>query len=1321
MLKTLLVSILALVPLFGMCQNDWRFRHITKNEGLSNNTVFSITQDDRGYIWLGTRNGLDRYDGYRMETLDNYGDSSNELVSNDIRALLYDSITESLWVGTQVGIGQVNIYQNKITNHFIKEAISVHEILRSNRHGLLFGTDHGLISYDDETGAFSFISNGLTGSANLVYQDNSENIWVASNDGLFVSSKQNEMVFRNATDLYPELLPIDGIRIETILEDDKGRVWLGTDGEGLIIWNKQNRTLTYHRHDAEDMTSLSSDRIRNVIQNLRGDVLVGTAVGLNIYRERDGNFDRVVNDGSNLHGLSNNSIRSMYVDKKGGLWIGTYYRGVNYTDESFGRFGVSYPYSNTLVDDRNIIGAITSDADGTIWIGTEGQGLGIWNPQNLTFELLDLGSEFENPNIKVILPKENHTWIGTFQEGLYKMDERRQIVERYHESAEGRFKLSNNNIYDLIEVDDRLIMASYGGGLIVLEEGESGATSFLHNPRDPKSIISNDVRVLHKDGGGEIWLGTGNGISRIVKSEAEGVVFENLLEGKNVYSIQSNNPDVLWVGTFHSGLYRYDKSSEVFTNYSIDQGLPGNTVYTILPTANGLWLSTNNGIVEFDIAKEEFISYGNDIELEGLDYIPNSSHTFRDDLYLFGSNSGLVFFRPEEITLDDYQSPLLISDIQVFGDPAINLSQDDGSIQLEYNHSNLRILFTSLDYTNPKNNRYAFRMNGVDADWIYNMGSPEAVYTLQREGDYLFEFRGSNSDGVWNPNTAQLRIHISPPWFRSWPAYLAYVIVFLGIMYVLYRWIRLRNSYKIEHVAKVEQERSHQLKTRFFTNITHELRTPLTLMLGPLQDIIGKDDIRGPIRNKLEGVHKNVIRLSHLVNQLLDFRKLETDHMKMRVVEGDIVDFLKEIYYAFREETTKRNIDFIFESENESLKCWYDSDKMEKVFFNLLSNALKFTTDFGLIKIVVEEVKGQIRITVSDNGEGIDEVRMEHIFERFYERNSLNYSNYGVGIGLALSKQLIELHHGNIYAKNNEGSGTSFVVELLKGSRHFEGEEVIREVQQIDKVETKKTAQPEEIEPNAERNLKVLIVEDDLEIQEYISSLFANEYQVVLASNGQVGFEVAKNKLPDAIISDVMMPVEDGISMCRRLKTTIETSHIPIILLTARAATPYKIGGLETGADDYLTKPFNSEELILKVKNMLSARAAYLDKLSRTHDFDPKRIAVTSTDETFLNRLMEITEQNIENRSLTVEQIADHLNVSRALLFTKIKTLTGNTPKGFIKEYRLKRARQLLEDTDLNISQVAHKSGFHDYRYFTKVFKAKYGVSPKEHSKSNAE
>jgi DNA-binding response OmpR family regulator len=388
------------------------------------------------------------------------------------------------------------------------------------------------------------------------------------------------------------------------------------------------------------------------------------------------------------------------------------------------------------------------------------------------------------------------------------------------------------------------------------------------------------------------------------------------------------------------------------------------------------------------------------------------------------------------------------------------------------------------------------------------------------------------------------------------------------------------------------------------------------------------------------------------------------------------------------------------------------------VFFNLLSNALKFTPDFGFIKIVVNERDDLIDIRVVDSGPGVEDSLKNQVFERFYERNSINYSNSeGIGIGLALTKQLVELHHGKIYVVDNSSLGSVFVVELIKGSAHFSktdletlSTEVLKPILDNELVIEEKN--------DKSAKLELLIVEDDLEIREYIQSLFKGIYKVSLADNGLKGFEMAYRNAPDIIISDVMMPEMDGITMCGKLKTTLETSHIPIILLTARSATPFKIGGLETGADDYITKPFNSDELLLKTKNLLAARDAYLEKLARTHDFKPERIAITSTDERFLNRLVELTEENIENSNFTVEQIADHLNVSRALLFTKMKSLTGKTPKGFIKDFRLIRATQLLIDTDLNLTQIAHKSGFQDYRYFTKVFKSQYGVSPKEYCQS---
>ncbi|MEP0418029.1 MAG: two-component regulator propeller domain-containing protein [Cyclobacteriaceae bacterium] len=1328
------VFAILLIFLYGIThsQNTIRFSSITNREGLSNNTVFAIEQDSSGFIWIGTRNGLNRYDGYQIKRLFANDRSSQSLISNDIRSLFYDDSSNSLWVGTTSGISCISLDNNKISNYLQDIDVSVGKIRSITSQDLIYASNEGLFSISEIEDEYQLSREPVISMPiRTFFIDSRKQLWVATNSGLQVAEYRLESDFEDVLNTFPELKILKKESINVIFEDSQSRIWFGSDGNGLYCWNIQQGKLRHFKQDSENLGSLSSDRIRTIAELEDGQIYVGTSVGISVYQEENDQFVRIANDQSYSDGLNNNSIRAMHVDDKGGLWVGTYYRGVNYTDPTFGRFDIAYPNPSLLLDDKNIISSVSSDREGNIWVGTEGNGVARFIKSTRSFDFIDLSRSVENPNVKVIYPQNGKLWIGTFQDGLIQYDTKQNVISKHFEKGQKENSLPCNNVYDLHANDSSLMLATFGGGVVFLNPKTGNTRSLIHDPTNPNSVISNEVRDIYRDHDGDIWLGTNKGLSLLKIEPDRSIVFENHLEGIYIHTITSIKSGEIWIGTFYNGLYKYHKKSKSFTRFATYEGFPGNTVYSIVPHEENLWISTNKGIVKFSTTSEEVIWFGNNMGIEGLDYSPNSAHEVSSDLYVIGSNNGLVFFDPNELKTDQYVPPVLLTGLEVLGeeDTIAYLNPStllvDGSLRLKYDNSNIRISFAALDYTNPRNNRYAFRMRGVDSDWIYTTGRPEAIYTLQKDGSYNFEFKGSNSDGVWNPEVKSLKIVVAPPWFRSWWASILYVIFVGGIMYMFYRMLQLRNSYKIELISKVEKERSLDLKTRFFTNITHELRTPLTLMVGPLKDIIGKDDLSGATKTKLEGVHRNVVRLSNLVNQLLDFRKLETDHMKMCVTESDLIDLVKEVYFSFKEETTKRNIDFIFESEEGYIKCWYDADKLEKVFFNLLSNALKFTPDYGVIKIMVELDQESIKIMVQDNGKGIDEEIKEQIFERFYERNSINYTNYGVGIGLALSKQLVELHQGTLKAENNESQGSTFTVEIPTGKSHFNAKDIVVQEKIRGDSEVIFSSVPDKAEEvsKSERAevsmMKLLIIEDDPEIQDYIMSLFEGSYEVHTADNGEKGFEIAVKKLPDLIISDVMMPKMDGITLCRKIKTTIETSHIPIILLTARASTPYKIGGLETGADDYITKPFNSEELVLKAKNILTARTAYLEKLSRTHDFEPKKIAVTSTDEKFLTKLMELTEENIENSNLSVEQLAHELLVSRALLFTKIKSLTGKTPKGFIKDIRLKRAAQLLQDTDLNISQVAQKSGFKDYRYFTKVFKQYFDETPKDYALAN--
>ncbi len=1326
--KFCFLLVLSGLTLLAFAQEQVRFKKLSKADGLSNNNIFDITHDQDGFIWIGTRNGLNRFDGYRVKVYPYRENDPASIISNDIRNLYYDSLDQSLWIGTQVGLSRYNIQDDSFDNFFEGQGIHVIKVLRDSRGRLIVATNSGLYYWDQESDGFALIrvDGKSMGAVAEVMEDGYQQLWIVSDQGLLISRGAAWYQIFQAKELYPELAIFSGKVINKVFADQRKNLWFGCENSGLLKWHPSDRSITTYLNNEDNSEAVSTNRIRDIISDTDGNLWIGTSNGIYITNGVEEGLRHLYNDGSFHEGLSNNSIKTLHVDKKGGIWIGTYFRGINYYDKSFSRFNIDLPYPEGPDDDQNIIAAITSDDKGNIWIGTEGRGLGIWDNRTHTFNFIANNNLLKETNVKSIYPYKEDLWIGTYKKGLMRYSVSRNTSQAFIHDHKNSESLPSNNIYDIEVIKDQMWMASFGAGL-VKKIGENSFISYQYDANDSLSISDNYCRVLYLDYDGDFWVGTNDGLNRI-GFEGGVVRFKRMLPNVTIYSIYSFRPNEIWIGTFYKGLYRYDKLTGTFTSYTDEDGMPGNTIYSILADSESLWTSTNNGIAKLNFETNEVMGYQHAGELKNLEYSQNASLNYRNSLFLFGSSNGLMYFNPSEIKRSTYQPNLVITNISSLNDfnakdssilsRYTGDSQQARKIQLENHNTTLEIKLASLDYSNPSNIQYAYRMKGLEENWRYNKGKTEAFYYFQREGDYTFEAKATNGDGIWNDVMISLNISVMPPWYRTWWAYLIYTFSFLGFLYLIFKMVRLQNSYQLEHLANQEQVRTHEMKIRFFTNITHEFRTPLTLMLGPLQDMIRSENTGGALRTKLQGVFRNVHRLSHLVDQLLVFRKIETDHMKMRVSEGHINDFLQEIYLAFKDEAHKRNIDYQYISDNKDIMLWYDADKLERVFFNLISNALKFTPDFGSISVLVKETDEYVEVRVNDDGKGVDDSVKELIFERFYERSTTNYSNYGIGIGLSLSKQIVELHSGSIFIEDNVERGSSFVVRLLKGTDHFDHKDLMineHTNDQYRKEEGTAVNEKKKSDTNIIKETKLLIVEDDPDVCEYLKTLFKDDYTLLIETNGKSGYDTAKRELPDIILSDVMMPVMDGITMCSKLKTTLETSHIPVVLLTARSSVAYKIGGLETGADDYLTKPFNSEELVLKIKNLVKTREIFLKKIVRIHNFDPEKIAVTSTDEKFLTRLVELTEEYIENSNLTIEQFADELHVSRALLFTKIKALTGQTPKGFVKNFRLKRAVQLLDDSDLKVSQIAYKCGFKDYRYFTKVFKSQYQMTPKEY------
>ncbi len=1327
----------------GFTQSDIQFKYLSKNDGLSQVSVFSIAQDGAGFLWFGTRDGLNKYDGYQFKVY-----KQDEIASNDVRVLYYDQLGHQLIVGTMDGLSFYDDVKDKFSNYKNDKddpasltSNVIRSILRDSEGRLWIGTSNGLNLYDKTTNTFKrFLYNlpknslSTNKTIDVIFEDANKTVWLGTSTGLFLLEYENGQVTIKEAPVNDEISSQD---ISTIIEDSKGNLWVGTKEDGLNYWERSTDKVIIYQSSSSKPKSLSNNKIRSTIYDKSGNLWVGTFNGLNKFDKNLKTFTSYKKSPELFTGPSDNSIRTIFIDKKGSLWIGTYYGGITHLDYDYSQFTnvVPSPISNGL--SANVVSSFLEENDGSLWIGTEGGGLNFFDgKRNKFIELNQNGTnEFAGKNIKQLFKDGNKLWIGYFSAGLDVFDTKTKVITHYRHQPNNPNSLANDNVYSFHKEGNKLWLATYGGGISILDLSSYQFTSYKSNPADKNSLSSNLTRVFLKMKDQSFWVGTESGLNKI-KLGQDGMPqsFDVKLPIEKIYALQEDSKSNLWIGTISNGLYKYNVAIGSFQQYTIKDGLPGNTIFGILEDNQGnMWISTNNGLSKYNAFENAFTNYNTSNGLSNVEFNFNAYYKTTSGDLLFGGINGFSRFNPSKITKNSYIPPLVFTELSQHNEAVVIsktgiLPQSINKIKnlvFKYNEANFTIKYAALDYFSPELNHYAVKMEGLDRDWTYTIGKTEATYTIQKEGDYVFRLRGGNSEGLWNPKELTLKIKVLPPPWRSWWAYLIYLTtISLGI-YSLYRYISLENKLKLQRIAREQQDELHEVKLRFFTNITHEFRTPLTLILGPIKDLINKPDQSPENLKHLNMVDRSAQRLLNLVNQILTFRKLANDYEPIAPQEGNLVHLLKEVYLPFSDTASKKNIDYNFKASNEVIMGWYDEEKLEKVFFNLLSNAFKFTQENGKVEVRIKEFDNEIIIEFKDNGLGVDKEFQEQIFKRFYEKSSLQSSAIkGSGIGLAISKQMVELHNGSIMVKSKKDQGAKFTITLPKGKDHFSEEQI----NNIPSKSTNKSSDyllPEykslylnsDIDENdvPDDAPLIIIVEDNIEVADYIQFILKSEYKIMTAVNGIEGLKKIQKNNPDLIISDVMMPQMDGIELCKEVKSNFEISHIPIILLTARTASLFKIEGLKTGADDYMTKPFNPEELKLRVANLINIRKEAKEKFARVLTFDPQSIEVTSNDETFLTNAMQIAEENIENYEFTVDQFADKLNVSRALLFTKLKALTGQTPNNFIKTIRLKRAAQLILQDKLNISEIAYMVGFKDPKYFSKCFVQHFDVKPSEY------
>lgn len=1350
------------------------FKSYTINDGLSQNSVMCLLQDHYGFIWIGTEDGLNKFDGYEFKSYKHDNDDSTSISNNQINAL-YEDVDGKIWIATSKGL---NIFDRK-SEIFKKITYSsgnndgaadlITSICKDKRGDLWLGSLADLKLYQPKKNKLTVFK----AFKDKVKELDKVNFIFEDTDGLFwISIGKDLRRFNPITKRFLALpLLLEGNKIlrksftRVIRQSKSGNIWIGTENNGVFLFDKKENTLKNFRNIPGDNNSLPINIVREIQIINESEIWIGTRDGLSIYNPKNKTFKTFKNDIYDPFSLSHNSIRSILKDLAGNIWIGTYAGGVNLITLSNNLFSlIKEKIGNKNGISNRVVSSIVNGDNQSLWVGTEGGGLNYIDKNQSVTKKINLltGSEDVSANsIKSLLKDGDNIWIGAFK-GLFIFNIKSNAIVRLPTPE-------NKGIYTLEKTKEGIWMGTNGGGML-LRKPDGTYQVFKNDDTNPESLCGNSITKIYKNNLGHLWIGTDRGLNyfdgRKFKQYFHHAHRQYSLSSSSILSIFIDSKNRIWIGTKGGGLNLFDAKSDKFYNISSKNGLSNDVIQSIVEDNKGnLWLSSNRGLSKISFKNEtlpfnsnsfSIFNYYVEDGLQSNQFLPGASNKNIAGELFFGGINGISFFNPNKIKMNNYKPSIVFTDFAIRNKtvnlsdentPLFNAINETKEIELTYDQAFITLKYAGLNYINPNKNQYAYKLDGFtnDNDWHYVGNQKSATYTNLNAGTYLFKVKASNNDGVWNEVPRTLKIIVLPPWWQTWWAYIIYVFLIGLILYFsYYYWLKtakLKSDLLYEHLIREKDQELYQSKLNFFTNISHEIKTPLTLILAPLEKLLEFNEGNNRVQNQLSLMKRNGERLIRLINQLLDFRKFESGNMQIQAAEGNIIRFVKEVVLAFQSYAQYLEINLKIETDKKSIRLWFDRDKFEKILYNLLSNALKFTRKNGEIIIRIREELNQgnvnqpsfIIIDVIDNGIGISEKYIDKIFDQFKHYNEEGSNLSGSGIGLAFTKGLVELHHGNIFVTSKEAikeeSGyTCFTLKIPAGNAHLSKSEMIanyKNSENIDNYHELKTSVASEfhLEKRIERVLSyentekpiILLVEDNKDVMQFLVSHFEEKFQVYSAFNGKEGLDIAIELIPDIIISDVMMPEMSGTALCNMLKNDNRTSHIPIILMTARTPIIYKIEGLETGADDYITKPFSINLVETRVWNLLETRQKLRERYKKEVTLQPTNIAITSPDEIFLEKVMNFIEKNLAEPTLSVEELGKHVFMSRVTLYRKIKALTNQTTIEFIRSVRLKRAAQLLATQNHSVSEVAYKVGFTDIDYFRKCFKEQFSQTPKQY------
>ncbi len=1361
-----LFSFLFLASLFCIGQSNMNFKKINNKQGLSQNGVLAIFQDKVGYMWFGTHYGLNRYDGFTFKSYYR-GDSINDLCGNTIQSILQDN-AGNIWISTLEGMSvfnpitetfynlskfstKENIFKNtilsmklidgkilassydglweinpgnklftneiatklcsEVDNYKIKlpnnlENIRIYKKDTYNNY-LLIANNHIVVSkiIDKKLSVISEIipDNNSEIVITVIYKDNLSNLWAGTDNNGLYQIKENKGIYSSLKSNL-QYANTSLSRITDIIQDNKNNLWVTTRINGVfIIPNESLKNNNFSLIKISE-SEIPSNKFKVIFQSRDNTLWLGSFGNGVFYKNNIAikfkNYQLTDNSNNVSTGLSNNYIRSIIKDPYNRLWLGTLFGGLYIYDKE------SQKNLKLLLNNLSIFALFEIDKT-HIWAGTsDGLYLITYDKENVTVKKQLLSNEAQG-TVFSICCKSNKYWIGTGKQLFsFILTNNYKVSEITSYNNKELLDIKSQNTIRCVKYDPKLNCVWIGlemGGLFKaeLDAKDNIATFVSINQLYKDNTISKYICDIYLDTANNYWIGTRNGL----------IHFKTNVIGK-----------ILYVKVF-----------------STINGLPSNLLQSIQSDKEGnLWLGTNKGLVKFNKSTHEILNYDINDGIQDYEFAEHASYLDNNTVMYFGGINGVSEFSPKNMSHDTFIEPVLIKSVLINGKTEGNKRtlDKDNKLILSHSENNLKFDFIGFNYVNPSKCKYAYMLEGYDKDWVYTTSTNRMVeYLNLPTGKYVFKVKASNEDGVWNTMPTIKSFEIRPSFWASFPAFILYLTILIGLIYLVSyitkKRLKIKNKELLEKKYHEQIEKINESKLQFFINISHEIRTPLTLIVCSVERLITNLKLNKEQEKEAKSIEKNVNQILNLTNELLEIQKIEIGDYRINVSKNDIVGFLRNKVDAFDSLAAKQNIQLAFTSFHPEFTIWFDIYALEKVFNNLISNAIKYTKTGGKIEILINPTKSFefIEISVIDNGIGIEKENLSKIFERYYHIDS-NKDSYekGFGIGLSLAKSLIDLHKGTISVTSKPGSGSTFIISLPIKEHVYTNDEKAGNI--IWKSDFNSVLKSHDLEDIPEERIEIinnhiddfetakatiLYVDDNIELLENISNYLSDNYNVIVAPNGKIGIEMANNYHPDIIISDIVMPLMDGIEMCNALKNDINTSHIPIILLTAKGDSDSQIEGIESGADHYIPKPFNVKLLSLTIKNLIDSREKLRQLFINNQFPNPKDITTNSKDAEFLERLIQYVETHIEEYELNTNYLAQTLNMSRSTFFRKIKAITGTTGKEFIDSIRLKKAAQLLISSGMNISEVAYAVGHSNPQYFSKWFKAHYKVSPSEY------